>query len=155
MNREMEISFAQVRAIWDANAGKTTGGILGWFSPPVTKRWVLTEIRADEVGGLRFIGEDPDGCRGVLTKRTYKIADADVQEKTASGFIWNDSWHMITVMDPENRQRVILDGNERALQVYIGVSRGTVSPDLKIKIVVGELNLLIVRIAKAVSPLWR
>ena len=151
----MEIPFDQVVAMWKANAGKDTAGILSWFQPPVTSNWILVEIRADQVGELRFIGEESGGNRGVLTNGSYKISDVIDQTTATSGFRWDPSWCIVTVRDPENKQQVILDGNARAHQLFLAVRSGSISPELKIKIIVGELNILVVRISKAISSLWR
>lgn len=151
----MEISFEQVRVIWAANAGKQTDGVLSWFRYPCVVRWSLTEIRAVEVGDLRFIGEESGGPCGVMTKGTYKVADATSQDSGTKGFRWDPSWHLVVVMDPENNQQAILDGNARALQLSLAIKRGEISPDEKVKLVVGELNVLVVRVAKAISSLWR
>ena len=151
----MKISFDQVVAMWKANAGKDTAGILLWFEPPVTSSWVFMEIRADQVGELRFIGGESGGVHGVLTNDSYKISDAIDQSTAASGFQWDPSWCIVTVRDPENKQQVILDGNTRAYQLFLAVRSGSISPELKIKIIVGELNILVVRVSKAISSLWR
>jgi hypothetical protein len=151
----MEISFDQVVEIWKANAGKDTAGILPWFRLPVTNSLILMEIRANQVGDLLFIGEESGGVRGVLTNGSYKISDAIDQSTATSGFQWDPSWCIVTVRDPENKQQVILGGNTRAHQLFLAVRSGSISPELKTKIIVGELNILVVRISKAISSLWR
>jgi hypothetical protein len=151
----LEISFEKVFEIWAANAGKPTEGVLSWFRPPCVNKWSLTEIQAIEVGYFRFIGEEFGGPRGAMTMGTYKVADATSQDLGIQGFRWDPSWHIVAVMDPENKQLVILDGNERALQLSLAIKRGAISPNEKVKLVIGELNVLVVRIAKAVCSLWR
>lgn len=151
----MKISFDQVVAMWKSNAGKDTIGILSWFQPPVTNNWSLMEIRADQVGELRFIGEESGGERGGLTNGSYKISDAIDESNTASEFRWDPSWCIVTVRDPENKQQVVLDGNTRAHLLFLAVQSGSIPPELKINILVGELNILAVRISKTISSLWR
>ncbi|MGH7381735.1 MAG: hypothetical protein ACREKR_05820 [Candidatus Methylomirabilales bacterium] len=150
-----EISFDQVREMWSAAGGKDTGGIPEWFQPVVTTKWVKDMIAANEVGELRFIGGDAGGRWDRATTGTYRVKDSSPPEEQDTGFRWNPAWHLVTVRDPESRERVILDGNERAFRLYWAVRRGMINPKTRIGIIVGDLHLLVVRIGKATSSLWR
>jgi hypothetical protein len=41
---EVKLDFETVRERWLAAGGKDTGGIIGWFAPPVVEHWVESEI---------------------------------------------------------------------------------------------------------------
>jgi len=150
-----EISFDEANSIWLSAGGKNTGGIIEWFKPPVTTRWTLDFIPAKEVGEMRFIGADCGNRYDALTAGTYRVKDAVAVEDYEPNFKWIPSWHIIVIRDPENGRLAILDGNNRALQLYTSVKNGHISPEQEIKIVVGDLNVLILRIAKATSSLWK
>jgi hypothetical protein len=146
----MEIAFAEVRDAWNNAGGKNTGGIREWFAPPITTMWTKAIIKAADARSLQCIG----GYSVRSPKKTYKIEDiAEVTEYT-QGFRWNPSWHIIAARDPESSECVILDGNGRAIQVCLGLKNGTISADDEIGIIIGDLALHIVRISRAVSPLY-
>lgn len=150
-----EISFSRVVEIWRAAGGKNTGGILAWFEPPTTTAWLEGKIRADETADLRFIGGDPESQWGALTKGTYVVRDAAPVEPPSPMFRWDPSWHLVTIRDPENGRRTIIDGNTRAHQLHHALRSGQVSADTEIALISGDLDLLLVRIGKSVSSLWR
>ena len=50
---------------------------------------------------------------------------------------------------------MLIDGNERASQLQLAVDTGAIAPEEIVGTITGDLNLLVVRIGKAVSPLWR
>lgn len=50
---EVQLDFETVRERWLAAGGKDTGGIIGWFAPPMVQRWVQSEIPAREVAEFR------------------------------------------------------------------------------------------------------
>lgn len=111
-------------------------------------------IRADDVRRLRFVGGDAGGRFESLTGETYQVGDA-VESATRPGlFEWDPGWALVAVRDPETGERVLIDGNERASQIHLGVADGTVPPDLQIRLLVGELAPSVIRIAKAFSSLW-
>ena len=58
---DVELEFEIVRDRWLAAGGKDTGGIIQWFAPPIVGRWVQSEIAAQEVADLRFIGAEHGG----------------------------------------------------------------------------------------------
>jgi hypothetical protein len=146
----MEISFEKVREIWNNARGKDTGGIREWFAPPITSKWTQITIKASDVGSLRCIGgypaRSPDG-----KQKVENIADVVEYERN---FRWDANWQIIAARDPETSECVILDGNGRALQVYLAVKNCTMATDDQIGIVIGDLNLRIVRISKAISSLY-
>jgi len=149
------ISYDEAKTIWLSAAGKNTGGIIEWFKLPFTAQWTLDFIRAKEVGEMRFIGGEHGNRYDALTGGTYSVKDAATAEDYEPNFKWVPSWHIIAIRDSENKRLAILDGNSRALQLYTSVKNGHISPEEEIKIVVGDLNVLIVRIAKAASALWK
>jgi hypothetical protein len=71
------------------------------------------------------------------------------------GFHWDPAWLLIAVRDPESGERVLIDGNERASQLQLAVATGAIAPEEIVCLTTGDLNLLVVRIGKAVSSLWR
>jgi hypothetical protein len=150
-----EIPFERVVEIWYAAAGKNTGGILSWFQPPVTTVWREEVIRVAEVGELRFIGGDPGSRWEALTGGRYKVKDAAAAAGPQGDFLWSPSWRIVAIRDPENGERVIIDGNSRALELHRATQEGRIEPAAEVRIVVGDLDLVLVRISKAVSSLWR
>lgn len=69
--------------------------------------------------------------------------------------MWDDEWVLVALRDPESGVRVLMDGNEHARQLQIAVAEGAVEPDRRVRLVTGDRNLGVVRVSKAVSPLWR
>jgi hypothetical protein len=57
---DVELDFKTVRERWLRAGGKDTGGIISWFEAAV-ERWVESEIPAQEVAELRFIGAEGGG----------------------------------------------------------------------------------------------
>jgi hypothetical protein len=149
-----ELTFEQVRAVWISAGGADTLGILHWFEPPAVERWVQDEIRIGDICKLRLLGSDAEGGWEKLTGGTNPIGDLSALPRDAE-FRWDSDWALITVRDPENGERVLLDGNKRAIQAYLAAEAGVLSEDLNVRLITGDLNLLLVRIAKAISPLWR
>jgi hypothetical protein len=149
-----EIDFDRVVAAWTAAGGKNTGGILGWFRPPITTVWREGVIRAGDVGSLRFIGGDPGSVWEATTRGTYKVKDAQLPEST-TGFRWDPAWRIVTIRDPESGERTIIDGNGRALRLPAAVRNGEVAADTEVGLICGELDLMVVRVAKSASSLWR
>ena len=63
---------------------------------------------------------------------------------------------LITVRDSENGERVILDGNNRALQLRLAVAAGRMVSETPITVITGDLFEGGVRfIARSLAPLWR
>lgn len=149
-----ELDFAEVRRRWLAAGGKDTGGIIGWFGPPVVERWVESEVPAAEVGELRFIGVERAGMWDVSTRGTNRVKDLQ-SSPAAPDFRWDPNWVIVVVRDPESSERVIIDGNERAQQLQLAVAEGTIPSEERVRLITGDLNIGVVRIAKAVSSLWR
>jgi hypothetical protein len=150
---EVELDFATVRERWLDAGGKNTGGIIGWFGQ-VVERWVESKIPAREVADLRFIGAEGGGRWAAPTGGSNRVGDLQDFE-TSAGFRWNPDWLLIVVRDPESGERVLIDGNERASQLQLAVAAGTISPNETVRIITGDLHMLVVRIGKAVSSLWR
>ena len=150
---EVDLDFVTVRERWLAAGGKNTGGIIGWFGQ-VVERWTESEISAREVAELRFIGAEGGGRWAAPTGGSNRVGDLQDFE-TSAGFRWNPNWLLIVVRDPESGERVLIDGNERASQLQLAVAAGTIAPNETIRIITGDLHILVVRIAKAVSSLWR
>jgi hypothetical protein len=151
---EVELDFESVRERWLAAGGKDTGGIVGWFAPPIVERWIKSEIPAREVAELRFIGAERGGRWAAVTDGSNRVGDLRGREP-AAGFHWDPAWLLIAVRDPESGEAVLIDGNERASQLQLAVATGAIAPEEIVCLVTGDLNLLVVRIAKAVSSLWR
>jgi hypothetical protein len=151
---EVELDFESVRERWLAAGGKDTGGIIGWFAPPMVERWVQSEIPARKVAELRFIGAERGGRWTAVTGGSNRVGDLRGLEP-AVDFRWDPDWLLIAVRDPESGEGVLIDGNERASQLQLAVATGAIAPQELVCLVTGDLNLLVVRIAKAVSPLWR
>jgi hypothetical protein len=150
---EVELDFDPVREHWLAAGGKDTGGIIGWFEQ-VVERWVESQIPACEVAKLRFIGAEGGGRWGAVTGGSNRVGDLEGFEPKA-GFRWEPDWLLIAVRDPENGERVLIDGNERASHLQLAVAAGAISPDETVRLITGDLHVLVVRISKAVSSLWR
>jgi hypothetical protein len=149
-----DIAFEDVRERWLAAGGTDTGGIINWFQPPFVQHWELREIAAADVADLRFIGTDAAGGWDQITNGTSRVGDAQLSPPDP-GFAWNLEWALIAVLNPENGERVILDGNKRARQLHLAVAAGAIPPDQKVQLIAGELWLVTIRIAKSLSPLWR
>jgi hypothetical protein len=109
---------------------------------------------AGAVGAFRLMGGDPGGLWESLTGGTHRVSAVPAAQRD-SAFGWNDAWTLIAVCDPETGVRVLLDGNKRAVQLQLAVDAGAQSSSTRVRVVTGKLNLLVVRIAKAVAPLWR
>jgi hypothetical protein len=148
-----EVSFESVRDHWLAAGGKDTGGIIGWFAPPIVERWVQTEIRAEELADLRFIGAEGGGRWAEVTRGSNRVGD--VQVAATQGFAWESEWLLVCVRDPESGERVLIDGNERASQLQTALVKGKILPDQPVRLATGDLHLLVVRTGKAISSLWR
>jgi hypothetical protein len=71
------------------------------------------------------------------------------------GFRWDPAWILIAVRDPESGERVLIDGNERASELQLAVGTGAIAREERVSLITGDLNLLVVRIGKALSSLWR
>jgi hypothetical protein len=151
---EVKLDFETVRERWLAAGGKDSGGIIGWFAPPVVEHWVESEIPADEVAELRFIGAEGGGRWAAVTDGSNRVGDLRGLKSTV-GFHWDPAWLLIAVRDPESGERVLIDGNERASQLQLTVATGAIAPEEIVCLITGDLNLLVVRIGKAVSSLWR
>lgn len=148
-----ELSYKEVENIWVSVRGKDTVGILHWFKDFIVK-WESEIISAQEVKELKLLGGD-HGSRGdLLTQGTYKIVDAS-NFSVNEGFQWDDTWYLITVRNPENNMCVLIDGNDRALQLYAAIRRNRILANKPIKIIIGDLDLLIIRIGKGISSLWK
>jgi hypothetical protein len=149
-----ELTFNAVQDRWLAAGGKNTGGIITWFEHAVT-RWEETKIPAVAVGDLHFIGADAGNDWATATNGTSRMRDFRSPRKPDPNFRWDPDWVLVALRDPENGERVLIDGNARALEVHLAVSAQTMPADQKIALITGELNVGVVRIAKAISPLWR
>lgn len=147
-----EIEFREVVNRWVGADSKNTTGILEAVQGLV-ERWTGERITAADVNDLRFIGAMPTDRWPRITGGTYRVGDA--VDEAIETFAWRADWALITVRDPENGQRVILDGNNRALQLRLAVAAGRIRPDTPITVVTGDLFQGVRFIAKAVAPLWR
>lgn len=149
----MELEFETVRQRWLAAGGKDTGGIIGWFAPPIVARWEQTAIPASAVADLRFIGADGGGHWATVTGGSNRVGD--LRLRAAGDFSWDPNWLLICVRDPESGGRVLIDGNERASRLQLALAAGAIAPDTAVQLITGDLHLLAVRTSKAVSSLWR
>jgi hypothetical protein len=70
-----QLDFETVRRRRLAVGGKDTGGIIGWFTPPIVEYWVETEIPAREVAELRFIGAEGGGRWAEVTGGSNRVDD--------------------------------------------------------------------------------
>jgi len=145
-----QVPFAEVETRWIAAGGKDTRGILKAFEDLV-ERWSEEHVTAGQVAEFRYIGGIPTEKWAVITGGTYRIGDS---VGNARAFEWQANWSLITVRDPGNGQRVILDGNNRAERLELGRGAGSVHGDTKIAVITGELVQPIRFIAKAMAPLW-
>ena len=112
-------------------------------------------IRASEVGVLRFVGSDRGSPRDVLTAGTFRVRDAQPDDDSAQEFSWDPAWSLIVAQDPESLERVILDGNERALALWRAMRMRALPPETDVDLIVGELHPWVIRLGKPLSPLWR
>ncbi len=135
-----EVNFEAVRDRWLAAGGKDTGGIIGWFAPPIVERWVRAEIRAEELADLRFIGAEGGGRWAEVTGGSNRVGD--VQIAASRGFVWMSEWLLVCVRDPESGERVLIDGNERASQLQTAVAAGEILPDHPVQLATGDLHPL-------------
>lgn len=147
----MEIDFDEVRKLWREAGGKDTGGILEWFAPPVTTTWRKETIKTADVGALNCIG----GYNKRPLGRTCRVEEIAGGTKAVGDFVWNPTWGIVAVRDPETGQSVILDGNNRTVQLFLAWKNERVRIDQEVSFIVGDLNLRVVRIVKAVAPLYR
>ena len=150
----VELDFETVRERWLAAGGKDTSGIIDWFAPPAVERWVESEIPAREVAELRFIGAERGGRWAAVTGGSNRVGDLRGIEPTVA-FRWDLAWVLMAVRDPECGESVLIDGNERASLLQLAVASGAIEPEEMVCLITGDLNLLVVRIGKAVSSLWR
>jgi hypothetical protein len=148
------LTYDEVLALWLAGGGASTAGILSWFAPPVVQEWVEDEMELGAIGSLRLMGGDPRGLWEGLTGGSNRVADVTGTERDPE-FSWDEEWALITVRDPETSAQVLLDGNKRAVQLQHAAESGALAFSQPVRIVTGTLNVLVVRIAKAVAPLWR
>ena len=118
-------------------------------------RWCEDELSAREVGELRFIGGEPGSRWEALSGGKYKVKEAVQRFVGDPAFRWQPNWRIVTIRDPETGERTIIDGNTRALELMAAVTRGDIPGDATVSLLTGDLHLLIVRIGKAVSSLWR
>jgi hypothetical protein len=137
-----------------AGGGASTAGILTWFAPPVVQEWVEDEMELGAIGDLRLMGGDPGGLWEGLTGGSNLVADVTVAERDPE-FSWDMQWALITVQDPETGSQLLLEGNKRAVQLQLAVASGALPPSHLVRVVTGTLDVRIVRVAKAVAPLWR
>src|SRR5262245_26872745 len=96
----------------------------------------------------------PSGRWSTIARGTYRVGDAvDVR---VNGFEWLPESVLITVRARENRTRVILDGNNRALQLRLTVAAGQIARDGPITVVTGTVSDGgILFTARVIAPLWR
>jgi hypothetical protein len=85
---EVELDFESVRERWLAAGGKDTGGIIGWFAPPMVERWVQSEIPARKIAELRFIGAERGGRWAAVTGGSNRVGDLRGLEP-AVDFLWD------------------------------------------------------------------
>lgn len=150
-----EISFEKVWGVWQqASEQKNTLGVLLAFKPE-TEKWLEGKIDAKDIGELRFIGGAPGDRFTNLTNGLYTIKSVPPGINPDADFKWDQSWRIICLEDPQMKTRVIIDGNGRALQVFLQIRNGIVSEASKFGIIVGELVQPFVFCAKAVTPLWK
>jgi len=147
-----EIDFRAVATRWVGAGSKNTAGILQAFRDLV-ERWTEESMIAADVDAFRFIGAVPTHRWPKITGGTYRLGDAFDEADVI--FEWRPGWSLITVRDPENGEHVILDGNNRALQLRLAVAAGRARPDTPITVITGDLIQPIRFVAKAIAPLWR
>ncbi|HZO77016.1 MAG TPA: hypothetical protein VFB39_03170 [Solirubrobacteraceae bacterium] len=147
------VDFETVRARWLAAGGKNTGGIIDWFAPPIVERWDQTEIRAGEVADLRFIGAEAGGRWADVTGGSNRVGDLQLAPRV--GFRWDPDWLLVCVRSPENGERVLIDGNERASQLQAAVAAGAIAADQPVQLATGDVHMRVVLVSKAISSLWR
>jgi hypothetical protein len=153
----MEVPFDRVVQVWsEVSDRQNTLGILKAFEPPLwTTRWLEGEIELKEIRKFRFIGGVSGDKYTDVTNGLYTLNSVSAEVKPNESFKWNDSWRIICLQDPESLTKVILDGNGRALALFLQMRQGIIMQDTKIEIIVGELTQGLVFRAKAVAPLWR
>jgi hypothetical protein len=148
-----EIELREVAAHWMIDGSKNTLGILEAFKDHV-ERWTEERMTAADVDAFRFIGTVATDRWPTITGGTYRVSDA--VDEPADVFEWRSEWALITVRDPENGERVILDGNNRALQLRLAVAAGRMVSETPITVITGDLFEGGVRfIARLLAPLWR
>jgi len=148
------VSYNEVReTLWLAG-GERGRMTLEWLEP-VVSRWEATAITATEVGELLLLGSDPGGPWDVLTNGTYRVRDADAPQQGETELSWDPTWSLIAVSDVESGERLLLDGNARALAVWWGHSAGTFPRDTRMRLLLGHLHPWVSRVCKPLSPLWR
>jgi hypothetical protein len=148
-----EIDLREVAAHWVTDGSKNTLGILEALKDHV-ERWTKERMTAADVDAFRFIGTVATDRWPTITGGTYRVGDA--VDKPADVFEWRPEWALITVRDPENGERVILDGNNRALQLGLATAAGRILSATPITVITGDLFEGRVRfIAKVLAPLWR
>ena len=59
------------------------------------------------------------------------------------------------MLDTENNQGLLIDGNERAQALHYAVLDGVIGSDHQIRLITGDLHRAVVFLAKAIAPLWR
>jgi hypothetical protein len=148
------LTVEQVRRIWWEAGGSHNRLLLEWLSPVVAE-WRSQSIAASEVGVLRLVGSERGSSRDVLTSGTYRVSDAKPEDEFVQEFSWEPGWSLIVAQDPESLERVILDGNERALALWRAVRAHSLPPETNVDLVVGELHPWVIRLGKPLSPLWR
>jgi hypothetical protein len=148
------LTVEQVRRIWWEAGGGHNRLLLEWLSPVVAV-WRRQSILASQVGVLRFVGSERGSPRDVLTTGTYRVRDAKPDDDPVPEFSWDPGWSLIVAQDPESLERVILDGNERALALWRAVRTHSLPPETNVDLVVGELHPWVIRLGKPLSPLWR
>ena len=148
------LTVEQVRRIWWEAGGSHNRLLLEWLDPVVAV-WRRQSIRASEVGVLRFVGSDRGSPRDVLTAGTFRVRDAQPDDDSAQEFSWDPAWSLIVAQDPESLERVILDGNERALALWRAMRMRALPPETDVDLIVGELHPWVIRLGKPLSPLWR
>jgi hypothetical protein len=105
-------------------------------------------------GALRVLGDDYGERWGERTGWTYCVSDITDWQRDPD-FRWKPEWILVALCDPENVRSVLIDGNERALQLELSRRAGAIPADMAVEIVFGELSKGVVRIAKCLYPLWR
>lgn len=147
-----QIHFSDVMTRWVGAGAKNTAGILQAFETLV-ERWTEASMTASDVDDFHFIGGVPTDRWPRITGGTYRVGDA--VDEAMEAFVWEPGWALITVRDPENGRRVILDGNNRALQLRLAVAAGRIRLDSTLTVVTGDLIQGVRFVAKAIAPLWR
>jgi hypothetical protein len=162
VDNEAEVPYDDVVELWRTMPGKNTRGVIRWFAPPITTRWVRRVVRVDTIAELRFLGAAGRGRWDEATGGTCRVGDVTRPsgERGALGSEadWDPAWFLTTIsVDRDLAQRafVLIDGNSRAEALWLANRSGAIPPNMLVQVIDGELAPLCAAIALAVSSAWR